>query len=98
MFTRGLVAEVRGLCERGHTVALKQLRPLGYMEVIDCLEGRTELEEAIRLTKRNSRRFAKRQMTWFRKESVDWIEPAASDEARETADKIMARLPASLRG
>ncbi len=98
MFARGLVDEVRGLCERGHTVALKQLRPLGYMEVIDCLEGRTELEEAIRLTKRNSRRFAKRQMTWFRKENVDWIEPAASDEAREIADKIMARLPASLRG
>jgi len=98
MFARGLVDEVRGLCERGHTMALKQLRPLGYIEVIDCLEGGSELEEAIRLTKRNSRRFAKRQMTWFRKEEVDWIEPAASDEAREIADKIMERLPASLRG
>ncbi len=97
MFARGLVDEVRQLCERGYGDALKHLRPLGYMEVIDCLEDRIDLAEAVRLTKRNSRRFAKRQMTWFRKENVNWIELTATDEARETADKIMSLLPETFR-
>jgi tRNA dimethylallyltransferase len=93
MFASGLVDEVRALCEKGYTDALKHLRPLGYKEIIDYLEGRSELDEAIHLTKRNSRRFAKRQMTWFRKENVRWVELEAADEASETAKKIIPMLP-----
>ncbi len=93
MFARGLIDEVRRLCERGYSEALRHLRPLGYVEALDHLEGRTGLDEAIRLTKRNSRRFAKRQMTWFRKENVEWVEVSATDDASDIAGKIMPLLP-----
>lgn len=97
MFSRGLVDEVRRLCKSGYADALKHLRPLGYIEVIDYLEGRTDLEEAIRLVKRNSRRYAKRQMTWFRKEDVHWVELEAADEGEAAREKTLRILPETLR-
>jgi tRNA dimethylallyltransferase len=97
MFARGMVDEVRRLCEKGHADELKHLRPLGYMEVIDYLEGRCELDEAVRLVKRNSRRYAKRQMTWFRKENVNWVELGPADEAPEAVEKIIPLLPEAFR-
>ena len=96
MFDHGLVEEVQHLCEKGYGNALHHLRPLGYKEVLDYIEGQTDLEETVRLIKRNSRRFAKRQMTWFRKENVTWIELDAADGASEAVKKIMPALPASL--
>ncbi|MBI4831446.1 MAG: tRNA (adenosine(37)-N6)-dimethylallyltransferase MiaA [Candidatus Lindowbacteria bacterium] len=96
MFARGLIDEVRVFCEKGFSGALRELRPLGYIEALDYLEGRIDAEEAIRLTKRNSRRFAKRQMTWFRKEDVNWIDLDPSDEAPEATAKIMAAIPWSV--
>ncbi|MBI5117481.1 tRNA (adenosine(37)-N6)-dimethylallyltransferase MiaA [Candidatus Poribacteria bacterium] len=98
MFARGLVDEVRRLCEQGHGRALLHLRPLGYIEALDCLDGRINVEEAMRLTKRNSRHYAKRQMTWFRKEAVRWIDLEPADEAKQTLSKIVATLPESFRG
>ncbi|RJP68202.1 MAG: tRNA (adenosine(37)-N6)-dimethylallyltransferase MiaA [Candidatus Abyssobacteria bacterium SURF_17] len=93
MFSRGLVDEVRHLCERGYADALKHLRPLGYIEVIDYLEGRADLEEAVRLVKRNSRRYAKRQQTWFRKEAVRWVDLDPADEGERARNKIIQILP-----
>jgi tRNA dimethylallyltransferase len=97
MFARGMVDEVRRLFEKGHADELKHLRPLGYMEVIDYLEGRCELDEAVRLVKRNSRRYAKRQMTWFRKENVNWVELGPADGAPEAVEKIIPLLPEAFR-
>jgi tRNA dimethylallyltransferase len=96
MFEGGLVQEVQALCERGHANALKNLRALGYIEVVDYLEGRLSLDEAIRLTKRNSRRYAKRQMTWFRKEEVHWVELEPDDDAERAARKVLSALPKNL--
>lgn len=93
MFARGLLDEVRLLCERGHKGALRRLRPLGYIEALDHLEGGIELEEAIGLTKQNSRRYAKRQTTWFKKERVTWVELTPADEAPEAVEKILPLLP-----
>jgi tRNA dimethylallyltransferase len=93
MFERGLVEEVRGLCERGYTDALRQLRPLGYIEALDYLDGDIDLANAIRLTKQNSRHYAKRQTTWFKKEKAAQVELAPTDGAREAAQKILALLP-----
>jgi tRNA dimethylallyltransferase len=98
MFACGLLDEVRRLCEKGHGPALLRLRPVGYIEALDYLEGRIAVEEAISLTKRNSRRYAKRQMTWFRKEPVRWIDLEPADGAKETMARIMATLPESFRG
>lgn len=93
MFRHGLIEEVQDLCDAGYADALKHLRPLGYIEVIDYLEGKSNLEEAIRLTKQNSRRYAKRQMTWFKKESVVWVDLDPADGAAEAAQKVIALLP-----
>ena len=92
MFARGLLGEARLLCEQGHKGALRRLRPLGYIEALDHLDGAIELDEAIRLTKQNSRRYAKRQMTWFKKEPVKWIDLDPTDEAPDATDKIIQLL------
>jgi tRNA dimethylallyltransferase len=93
MFARGLVAEVRRLCDRGYTDALRRLRPLGYIEALDYLDGKIDLDEAVRLTKQNSRRYAKRQITWFKKEDAVRVELTPTDGAREAAEKILPLLP-----
>ncbi len=70
MLQRGLLHEVIRLAPFKDILALKTV---GYQEIFPHLEGKYDLEEAIRLVKRNSRRFAKRQMTWYRKDTqVHW--------------------------
>ncbi len=98
MFEKGLIDEVKRLCDQGYANALRHLRPLGYIEVLNYLEGETDLEEAIRLTKQNSRRYAKRQMTWFRKENVHWVELEDSADAQFVVQRIVSLLPRSMRG
>ena len=66
MIASGLVDEVRRLVEKGYAPHLNRIRTLGYREIIAHLEGRCSLEEAVEATKQNTRRFAKRQLTWFR--------------------------------
>ncbi len=60
--------------------SLNALQTVGYKEIFDYLDGKYDKEEAIRLLKRNSRRFAKRQMTWFKKEEeIKWFKPSDFD-------------------
>lgn len=68
MLEAGLLQEAENLLPFKH---LKPLQTVGYQELFDYFEGKTQLEEAIHLIKRNSRRYAKRQMTWFRR-YPDW--------------------------
>lgn len=65
MLAQGLEEEARKLFEWRH---LPALQTVGYQELFDCFEGKTDRAEAIRLIKRNSRRYAKRQLTWFRRD------------------------------
>ena len=74
MLAEGLVEEVRSLKEMGCTREMVSMQGLGYKEILDHLEGRQSLEEAIYLIKRDTRHFAKRQLTWFRRErDVIWL-------------------------
>ena len=74
MVEEGLVKEVQGLKDRGFTKNMVSMQGLGYKEILDYLEGNLTLEEAIYILKRDTRHFAKRQLTWFRREeSVSWI-------------------------
>ncbi len=74
MISDGLVDEVRALLARGCTRDMVSMQGLGYKEIIDYLEGRTSLEEAVAILKRDTRHFAKRQLTWFRRErNVIWL-------------------------
>lgn len=75
MLKDGLTAEVRGLKEKGYSKDLVSMQGLGYKEIYRYLEGEISLEEAVYLLKRDTRHFAKRQLTWFRREKeVDWVE------------------------
>lgn len=73
MINDGLVEEVRALMPLRH---LNSLQTVGYRELFDYFDGTATLEEAIELIKRNSRRYAKRQLTWFRRdEATEWFSP-----------------------
>ncbi len=76
MFARGLIEEVRGLLERGVPETAPPFRALGYSHVLRLLRGEIGREEAVALTKTDTRQYAKRQMTWFRKMAgVVWFSP-----------------------
>ena len=75
MLEAGLVEEVRRLKEMGCTRSMVAMQGLGYKEILAYLEGEYPLEEAVRILKRDTRHFAKRQLTWFRRESdVIWVD------------------------
>lgn len=75
MISLGLVDEVKELKQRGFTPRLKALKSVGYQELFDYLEGRSDLPTAIEAIKLNTRHYAKRQMTWFRKdEEIIWMD------------------------
>lgn len=75
MLEEGLLEEIKYLLNKGYTRDLVSMQAIGYKEIIDYINGDVSLEESIELLKRNSRRYAKRQLTWFRKEEkVNWID------------------------
>lgn len=85
MLEQGLVEEVRRLYETGCRRGQTAMQGLGYKELLDYIEGNCTLEEAVYLIKRDTRHFAKRQLTWFRREpDVIWVDrqnfPSAGQE------------------
>lgn len=75
MFSQGLVKEVQGLKDRGLTLQNTAMQGIGYKETAAYLDGSCTLEEAKELIKKNSRNYAKRQLTWFRREKqVIWVD------------------------
>ncbi len=68
MMAQGLLEEVKQLREKGYAKDLVSMQGLGYKELLDHLDGSCDLDEAVRIIKRDTRHFAKRQMTWFRRE------------------------------
>ena len=92
MMEQGLVEEVRGLMEQGCTRQMVAMQGLGYKEIIDYLDGKLSLEEAVYIIKRDTRHFAKRQMTWFRREKdVTFVEMDGRQEA-EVLQEILEQL------
>lgn len=74
MLDAGLVDEVQGLKDMGCTDGLVSMQGLGYKEILEYLDGKCTLEDAVYRIKRDTRHFAKRQLTWFRREKdVTWI-------------------------
>ncbi len=75
MMENGLVQEVQKLKDMGCRRDMTSMQGLGYKEILSFLEGEVPLEEAVRILKRDTRHFAKRQLTWFRRESdVIWLD------------------------
>lgn len=81
MMEQGLLDEVRSLIPYQH---LNALQTVGYTELFDYFKGMTTLEEAVAAIKQNTRQYAKRQMTWFRKDpDYTWFAPTEVDKIKE---------------
>jgi len=92
MIERGIIDEVRNLLERGYEKKARALHSLGYKHVIGYIRGDLLLEEALRLMQRDTRNFAKRQITWFgADDDIEWFSPLAEES-------ILARIRGFLDG
>ena len=90
MINEGLVSEVQSLKEKGYTRDMVSMQGLGYKEMLDYLDNKCSLEEAVEIIKRDTRHFAKRQITWFKRESdVTWIDKKEYDYNEERILKAM---------
>jgi tRNA dimethylallyltransferase len=91
MFHGGLIEEVRGILDRGFPSASKPFESHGYRQAIQLLGGELSLKDAVFYTQRNTRRYAKRQMTWFRQErGMEWFSGFGDDPEiqRAVVDRV----------
>ncbi len=90
MTEAGWVDEVRGLLEEGLTGNEKPMTGLGYRDIVAVVRGEINMDEAVERIQRDTRRFAKRQMTYFRKlENVNWVEAGEGFDPTETAKRVL---------
>jgi tRNA dimethylallyltransferase len=88
MLASGLVSEVRRLLRKGYDEKLYSLQGVGYKQIAGYLKGHYDLKEAERLLKRDTRRYAKRQLTWFRKDRrIHWIKVGKKFNVKQVADR-----------
>jgi tRNA dimethylallyltransferase len=86
MMAQGFLDEVRQLVARGYGSGLKSMQSLGYRHLAEVVSGETSLVEAVTILKRDHRRYAKRQLTWFgARKSVHWLTP---DQTAHAGDRI----------
>ncbi len=97
MFEKGLVQEVAGLLNKGYNRNLPSMQGLGYRQVFDYLEKKTDLEKTISLVKRDTRRYAKRQITWFNKDKdIQWIGLKEDADIQTSIKKVYLLIKKSL--
>ena len=90
MMEQGLLDEVKALKKKGYSRDMVSMQGLGYKELLAYLDGECSLEEAVYISKRDTRHFAKRQLTWFRRErDVIWVDKSAFDYDDEKILKYM---------
>ena len=94
MLEEGLVSEVKALHEKGYTKDMVSMQGLGYKEILDYLNGEISLDRAIYLIKRDTRHFAKRQLTWFRREKeVEWVnKPELNYDNQKIIEYMLTKL------
>lgn len=91
MISAGLLEETRALADMGYAYDLKPMCGLGYKEMSGYLNGAHPFDEAIRLMKRNTRHYAKRQLTWFRKDTgIRWFKPAEKKNISEAVSRFLS--------
>ncbi|PKL81692.1 MAG: tRNA (adenosine(37)-N6)-dimethylallyltransferase MiaA [Ignavibacteriae bacterium HGW-Ignavibacteriae-3] len=90
MISSGLVDEVKQILDMGYNKNINSLNTVGYKEIISYLENEISLDRAIELIKRNTRRYAKRQLTWFRKdELINWLPIATNNDLNNAGNIIL---------
>lgn len=96
MFETGLVEETRALLARGLPEESTALQALGYRQVLDYLKGQRSLPQTVAEVKLRTRRFARRQMTWFRHQMpLEWIEAEPQTTVAELAERVIERWQAA---
>lgn len=89
MIEKGLIDEVEDLLDKGYSEDLTSMKGIGYKEVVNYLRGKCSFDETVEILKRESRRYAKRQLTWFRRESqIHWIDVGAVKQEQVMEDAI----------
>lgn len=92
MMEAGLLEEARALAQRGLSRRLPALQSLGYRQLLDYLDGACTLPQAVAAIKQETRRFAKRQLSWFRRDGrIRWYDVSALPEA-ELADAVVKKI------
>lgn len=93
MIELGLVEEVKSILDKGISPIANSLNTVGYKEIIKYFNNKISLERAIELIKRNTRRYAKRQMTWFRKdERIKWFDVNSKTDLSKIAQLILEEI------
>jgi tRNA dimethylallyltransferase len=93
MIETGLVDEVKSILNRGYSSELNSLNTVGYKEIIAYLNNEYSLDRAVELIKRNTRRYAKRQLTWFRKDTrIKWLDIDSASELKNISDVIISLI------
>ncbi len=93
MVENGLIEEAKKLIDRGYDWNLTAMKAIGYKELRPFLEGTSSLEEVITVLKRNSRHYAKRQMTWFRKDNrIKWIKMSETQTLETQLQDCLVRI------
>lgn len=93
MLNEGLVDEVKKLKEMGYDKSYVSMQGIGYKEIFDYLNGDISLQESIRIIKRDTRHFAKRQMTWFKREKdVTFVDKDSFKNQEQILEYMMSRL------
>lgn len=91
MIDAGLVDEVKGLLGKGYSESLKPMQSIGYRHAVDYIKGRLTWDEALSTLKRDTRRYAKRQMTWFKADSrIAWIKPEQLKDSIRLIKKFLS--------
>ncbi|RUS45878.1 tRNA (adenosine(37)-N6)-dimethylallyltransferase MiaA [Cohnella sp. AR92] len=98
MLEQGLVDEVKGLMDKGVPLSSAALQALGYKEIVPYLTGELDYDSAVALLKRDTRHFAKRQLSWFRHmRELEWVDldslPKNSDLFKEICGIIAGKFP-----
>ena len=90
MLAVGFVDEVQKLLDAGYTGDLKSMQSIGYRHIVGYLQGRITLEECVRTLKRDHRRYAKRQLTWFgADDEIIWKEPGQIDGIKALVSEFL---------
>lgn len=90
MLEAGLVEEVRRLKEMGYDRGGTAMQGIGYKEILEFLDGRVSYDETVYILKRDTRHYAKRQMTWFRRiEGINWLKVDESSDFEKLSEKII---------
>ena len=93
MLEQGLIQEIKDLLSSGVPANCTAMQAIGYKEFVDTLEGRGTIEEAADLVRQSSRRYAKRQLTWFRRnQNMNWLTRKTGESSEEILDRARRLL------